>query len=67
MEVTLPVPGHPAGGSWHRLVERVMKRSSGGWAIDVLPGGVVPEPVLTWLEGLGDRMIGLAGVAAPVL
>ena len=66
MEVTLPVPGHPTGGSRYRLVKRVMMRRSKGWALDVLTGGMIPEPVLAGLEGLGDRMIGLAGVAVRV-
>jgi len=43
-----------------------MMRRSKGWALDVLTGGMIPEPVLAGLEGLGDRMIGLAGVAVRV-
>jgi len=66
VEVTLPIPGHPTRGSRHQLVERVMMRRSKGWTLDVLPGGVVPEPVLAGLVGLGDRMISLAGVAVRV-
>ena len=66
MEVTLPVPGHPTRGSRHRLVERVVVWRSKHRALDELPGGVIPEPVLAGLVALGDRMISPGGVAVGV-
>src|SRR5690242_16113640 len=67
VEVTLPVPGHPTCRSGHRLVERVVMRGSEHGAVEILLGGVVPEPVLPGLEALDDRMPGVGGVVAGVL
>src|SRR4029079_6281877 len=67
VEVTLPVPGHPTRRSGHRMVERVVVWRSEHGSLEVLLGGVIPEPVLAGLEALDDRMPGVGGVAARML
>src|ERR1700690_1828874 len=75
MELVLPIDGHPSGRSGHGLVERVMTGRREERTLKILLLRVIPEPVLTRLVALHDRMscsgrvatrvLGRRGVAAP--
>src|SRR5205085_1918072 len=67
VEVALPVPRYAAGGPRHRLVERVVLGRSQPRALKGLIGGVVPEPVLAWLEAADHTVARPRGVLAGVL
>lgn len=67
VELLLPILGHATSRTRDGLVERVMARLRQDGTLEVLLGGVVPEPVLLGLEGLDDGMAFGGGMAARVL
>jgi hypothetical protein len=67
VELLLPALRNPAGRSGHGLVQRVMVRRREDRTLEILLGGVIPEPLLIGLERLDDRMAFGAGMAAGVL
>ena len=67
MQESLPVPGDPAGGSWHGLFGGVMPGRGQVRTFEELLCRVVPEPILVGLEALSDAVSGVGGVVARVL
>jgi len=51
----LPISWHPARGSWHWLVERVVLGRDQLGAVEVLLRRVVPEPILVRLVTPDNR------------
>ena len=67
VDVALPVRWYPARGPGYRLRRRVMCGRGEPRAQEAFPGLVVPEPVLTRLEALDDRVAGSLPVRGGVL
>jgi hypothetical protein len=67
VQVPLPVAGHMAGRTGCGLVRWAMGRLGQGRAVGVLLGRVVPEPLLSRLETLRQRMVAGRRVPAGVL
>src|SRR5215469_18201069 len=68
MQVTLPVPGDPAGRTGYRLIEGMMIGRGQVRARGVHPVlRVAPEPVFARLEALDQRVAGRGRVPAGVL
>src|ERR1700730_15485975 len=56
VQSSLPISGHGARRSWHRLLERVVSGRDQLGAVEILLGGVVKEPVFVRLVALHDRV-----------
>lgn len=67
MEVALPVPRHPPGGSRRRLVERMVLWWGERRPVVELFGAVVPVPVLAGFKAADQRVTGIGCVVAGVL
>jgi len=67
VEVALPVARYVAGGTWRRLVQRMVLRWRQWWAFHAFVGCVVVEPLLARLEAADDRVAAGSGVSACVL
>jgi hypothetical protein len=67
VELLLPIGRYSSGGTRDGLVERMVVRRYELGTEEGLLGRVVPEPVLSRLEAVDDRMPLLVGVATGVL
>jgi hypothetical protein len=57
VEVALPIPGHPTGGSGYGLVHGVMLRRGERGAFVEFLRSEVPEPILSRLEAADDAVL----------